>query len=350
MTQEDTALLNTTDLVQAYSIGTSAYRLAKNHGVSIWSILKRLREAGVEIRPDGVRKTLGLSLEAARTFRELTDGLLLGDGSISKKKPSLRIEQSERREDWLKDLERRFAELGVPTGSTNIPGRVKQIQGREVVKTPSRVIYLPLCEEVRAERDRWYPGDLKRVPRDLVLTPLTLAQWFCGDGTHDQQGFLYFCTNGFVREDVEWLAGEITDRFAEARCMPVGTHRPGEYKVVLSKRGEALALAEAMRPHMPACCLYKLRFVREPYDQYIEGIHVKVRHADEGEVCVTVPRCPCPIIPRSTDRIDWLKGRPDLEGWRKTGFKGWLERQGLTPDQTSKVLATVVRLAEYYLP
>jgi len=259
----NTAHLNSSDLVEAYRSGTSAYRLAKNAGVSIWAILKRLREAGVTIRPDGVRKTLDLTSEGSQVFRELVDGLLLGDGSISRNKPSLRIEQSLVREGWLDDLQRRFSELGVKTGSTSIPQRTKIIEGRSVMKSPSRVMYLPLCDDVRAERSRWYPRNQKRVPRDLVLTPLTIATWFCGDGTHDQQGFLYFCTNGFVRSDVQWLADQLSV-FAEARCVPVNAARPGEYKIVITKRGQALALANIIRPYMPECCLYKLRFVRAP--------------------------------------------------------------------------------------
>lgn len=47
-------------LAEAYNSGISAFKLAKDNGCSIWSILKRLREQGVEIRPDGVEHRLNL--------------------------------------------------------------------------------------------------------------------------------------------------------------------------------------------------------------------------------------------------------------------------------------------------
>jgi hypothetical protein len=72
-----TAHLDRVDLLGLYNSGVSAYRLAKTHEVSTWAVLKRLREAGADIRPDGVPNELGLGPDSAWVLRQITDGLVI---------------------------------------------------------------------------------------------------------------------------------------------------------------------------------------------------------------------------------------------------------------------------------
>ncbi len=253
--------LNTDYLTQAYKSGISGYRLSKELRVSLWVILDRLRKAGVVIRPSGTRKKLHLALEDATILRELTDGLLLGDGSISAKKPHLRIEQSNSRFGWLEDLQERFQSIGVRTRLTSIPSRVRIIEGREVVKTPSTVLCTPVCNEFRAERDRWYPCGKKRVPKDICLTPLSLAQWLSGDGVSRPEGGLELCTNGFLQEDVELLVSELY-RQTGVRSTVGKTPRKGQFKLHILRKSEAVRFRDLVKPYMSRCCLYKLERVR----------------------------------------------------------------------------------------
>lgn len=256
-----TSHLDTASLAEAYRAGTSSFKLARDNGVSLWAVLKRLREAGVEIRPDGVRKTLNLSAESSQVLRELVDGLLLGDGSICKAKPSLRLEQSRKRDGWITDLQDQLAAIGVTSNTTEIPPVTKILMGRSVTKDWSRVLYTPVCEEMRAERLRWYPDGVKRVPSDLKLTPLTIAMWFAGDGTYDAQGALFFCTNSFLRHEVVRLADELTVLDVRAYMAPV-PGRDRQYKVSVTRRNDAQRLKEIIVPHLPSCCMYKLQHVR----------------------------------------------------------------------------------------
>jgi hypothetical protein len=252
--------LNIPELVKAYQAGTSAVKLAHTNHVSVWAVLKRLRDAGVQIRPSGVRKMLGLAPEATSILREIVDGLLLGDGSIAANKPSLRIEQSADRDGWLTELQAQLACIGVWSNSTRIPPKTKMIDGRSITKGWSRVLYTSVCDEMRAERLRWYPDKIKRIPADIVLSPRTIALWFAGDGTYNGYGNLFFCTNGFLREEVEGLADALSVFGVQAYCAPAG--RFDEYKVNVTKRDDAERLRVLMDPFLPTCCTYKLRFVR----------------------------------------------------------------------------------------
>lgn len=76
----NTLRLSTEQLVSAYNSGTSAYRLAKDNECSIWSIITRLRKAGVEIRPDGVPKYLNLTPDRKQVFDSI-------NGSIKHREP-----------------------------------------------------------------------------------------------------------------------------------------------------------------------------------------------------------------------------------------------------------------------
>lgn len=54
-------------------------------------------------------------------------------------------------------------------------------------------------------RDNWYKEGKKIIPRDIKLSPLSLAIWFMDDGTKVGNSGYYLCTNNFLIEDVEFL-------------------------------------------------------------------------------------------------------------------------------------------------
>lgn len=60
---------------------------------------------------------------------------------------------------------------------------------------------------------KWYPKGKKIVPKDIVLTPLTLRQWYIGDGclikSKNANPRIRLYTNCFSIKDVEWLRGQL---------------------------------------------------------------------------------------------------------------------------------------------
>jgi len=61
----------------------------------------------------------------------------------------------------------------------------------------------PFFTEMRKE---WYPNDKKVVPLNLELTPLTIAMWFCDDGSNCfQNREAKICTQSFTIEEADFL-------------------------------------------------------------------------------------------------------------------------------------------------
>lgn len=258
---EKTAGLDPEDLARRYREGVSAYRLAKDHGCSIWSIITRLRSVGVEIRKDGVPTNLELSGENLRLFRSMVTGILLGDGSINKLKKFLRLQQAEKRLGWLQQVQESFSSMGVKSRIIPINSKTSTHQDGRIVHTgPSFLLYTTVCDEFRDLRRTWYPDDgAKRVPKDLRLDPVSIAHWLCGDGSRSGSGFTFY-TNGFVEEDVDLLILRLRgDLGIESR--KVRHVRPGQFVITVGRMEEARKIADAVRPHMAECCLYKLEHV-----------------------------------------------------------------------------------------
>jgi hypothetical protein len=83
---------------------------------------------------------------------------------------------------------------------------------------------------------KWYPEGKKIIPRDIKLTPLTLRQWFIGDGTYyftaRRKRHLWLCSQGFTRLDVDWLVERlITLGFKSIRRLCSNRIRISSYSI-----------------------------------------------------------------------------------------------------------------------
>lgn len=256
-------LLEPSALIAAYQRGDSALELAKRYGCSIQTVLSRLREAGVRIRPAGERHTvkeLGLRSSKAARFKEIIDGLLLGDGCINNA-GVLQVAQSIRRVGWLRVIMQLCSDLEIACGMTpaRAPKRAAYIKGRCVRGGPSRTFYAHTYKETKDQRLRWYPHGTKRVPRDLAVTPLSVALWYCGDGTGSKNGTMEFCTQGFSRADVCRLARRLSETFQVHAYVGQATDGP---VVRIDRRDDAFKIKQLIKAFIPRCCVYKLKHIR----------------------------------------------------------------------------------------
>lgn len=265
-----TTHVDSASVVSAYAAGESASALARSHGISIWAVLKRVRDAGVPVRSikEQCEKHRSPPTTDAYTFGEIVEGLLLGDAYIDRK-GLIHLEQSDVRFGWVEQIASLLRDVGAESKIIPIPPKTRFIEGREVRSGDAHVLYTPAYVELQAERKRWYPGGKKVVPRDLLLTPMSVAHWFCGDGTSSPEGSLSFCTNGFLPEDVEFLV-QCLQRDLGVHAHTGRTSREGQLKIMVSQRDEAVKLQRVIEPLLPECCLYKLRNVRPtiPEDQH----------------------------------------------------------------------------------
>lgn len=63
--------------------------------------------------------------------------------------------------------------------------------------------------ELLVIRKKWYPKGKKIVPRDIKLTPLTVRQWYIGDGSLVKSKFITLYTQCFTVYDVNWLVKQL---------------------------------------------------------------------------------------------------------------------------------------------
>lgn len=196
---------------------------------------------------------------------------MLGDGSINAgtraSKTALpscfvRLEQSTARTGWLLQVQDELRAIGVHVRV--IPRKPRRVvacvDGREIRGGPSLLLYTGVYDEFRTERERWYPDGTKCVPDDVTITWRSVAHWFCGDGSCSNDGSLTFYTNGFTRREVGSLASSLSALGIDAEVRE--RRERGEFTVRLPGRSNTCRFADGVRPFMPECCMYKLRFVR----------------------------------------------------------------------------------------
>ncbi|MFA5054199.1 MAG: hypothetical protein WC565_09080, partial [Parcubacteria group bacterium] len=193
------------------------------------------------------------------SLRGVLDGLLLSDGSYQRKgdRPTalLRLTQHSRRRGWLDMLVRDLHSNGIESFIGEVTKKVSWLEGRFMPERRYDLLRSLNYAEFVPERVRWYPNGIKAVPPDLRLTPVVLTHWFCGDGRGgDQKGTLGFCTDGFSISDVDFLVYRLSEDLGITTLRTLN-HR-GHPQILVSRRDEAVRLADCVSPYLPECCVY----------------------------------------------------------------------------------------------
>ncbi len=254
--------------VQAYANGTSASRIAEQRGISLNTTLRHLRSAQQSIRPAGVRPAVDLDLTPR--FHEITDGLMLGDGSINKA-GSVRLTQCIAHRQWVFEVKSMLRMSGLDCGITPLPPKSTKSKtfGRTVHSNGGLMLYSQICRQTKQERSRWYPHGKKLVPRDVVMSRLSVALWFCGDGAFGTNGTLRFCTQGFSSTDVNFLISLMRDIIDIHAYLAKSVDGP---IIKIDRRDDAVRLTEFMQPYVSPCFEYKLRHVRPRAPDYFRKL------------------------------------------------------------------------------
>jgi predicted transcriptional regulator len=250
------------DILRRFDRGASVNVIAKNYCCDNGTVECYLAEHGR--KPRAVVR----HLELTSTACNIIAGLLLGDGSLSQSRragrsPSLRIGQAVKRVGWLRHIAKRLLAEGwqIRLYERCLSKRPCTIDGRKINGGRSFQLESLNYHELKEERARWYPRvGPKRVPKDLRLTPEIVADWFCGDGTYSKTGQLSFCTDGFAKECVEFLIERLAKDMGITSTLQRRT--PERFAIGVCRLTDAYKLAQAIRPRLPQCCLYKLKHVR----------------------------------------------------------------------------------------
>lgn len=148
--------------------------------------------------------------------KQFLNGLMLGDGSIvyptknGSLFPRLTITRKSTDIEYLNWQYNFFKEFynNTPKLRSAYDKRTEKIYYSCNIQTKSGQIF-------KDYHNKWYLNGKKIVPRDLVLTPLTLLIWFLDDGcitTSSKNALtMKLSTDGFLKDDVSFLAQLLSD-------------------------------------------------------------------------------------------------------------------------------------------
>lgn len=251
------------EIVQRYQAGDSASVLAREFKSSVWAIITRLRKNGVAVRSakeQNARYVGDRRIKANfNALQEILDGVLLSDGYIHRK-GGLYVEQAWARVGWLEYLVEQLRACGCESRLIEVPPKDKflKAENRIIHGHGGKVMYTPCYEELKECRRRWYLEGKKCVPTDLVLTPMSLAQWLCGDGSLSNFGWgVVLYTNGFTESDVHFLI-EVLLRDLGIKSTLKRLGRNKEPVIQVHGKEDAFRLAKIVLPYVPECCRYKV--------------------------------------------------------------------------------------------
>lgn len=138
--------------------------------------------------------------------------------------------------------------------------------------------------------DRWYPDGKKRVNReDFVkyFSPRMLAIWFMDDGAcqrtlttaNNQSEHAVLCTDGFEKEDVEWLAEELTSRGFSCKVQQI---KDKYYRIRFTADGYR-ALVSYIGEYVIPSMQYKMGQHTKPFNPSVWELEPATIYFDEIE-------------------------------------------------------------------
>jgi len=192
-----------------YNSGVSIRQISKITFLSPPKIYKNLKEANIIPNRGFPDTTCKIATKLTSEQIEIVDGLLLGDGSLEMRGKTPKISLTTIQKEWANSVMNR---LPFSFRFHTQPARIRKTKTGVIIN--SKETY-----QIQSKVDvslgnfyaRWYPKD-KIIPNDLVITPIVMREWFCGDGstTRDENRVkLTFCTDGFNLNDCEILAAKI---------------------------------------------------------------------------------------------------------------------------------------------
>jgi len=191
----------------------SFLQIAKLYNVSLSTISNWLKRYHITPRLSGegvhFRKVnfCNLSIEAISWLY----GELLGDGCLqSRYFNSARISYSSKYKEYIEYISDTLKLFGVKQS-----GRIRKKHLTDRGMDCYSYQYNSLAySELSVIYKKWYPEGKKVVPKDIELTPLTLRQWYIGDGClihpRGSKPYISLATNGFPISNVGWLVEQLS--------------------------------------------------------------------------------------------------------------------------------------------
>lgn len=193
----------------------SAQDIADKYGCSDTSIYNALEHYNIETRKQENH------CNVTEKFLGLLDGTLLGDGWLTGGNTSAQYGIEQNNKPYIKWMYNKF-------NNFNIDGRIRKRTrtreetaesfGRTVPDNNKEFTYHYFntfyYKELKEQHIRWYPNNVKVIPKDIHITPLSMFIWFLEDGSAywGSTKKIHFYTNGFDKEYVIMLKNKLSDK------------------------------------------------------------------------------------------------------------------------------------------
>ena len=195
------------ELYQKYIIeNLSQQKVADYFNVSVDTIKRNLKMYNISSHTNKDWMT-NEPIQLTQRQQEIINGALLCDGSIVKPKKGLNAYFS-----YLSKSEEHVRAVCTELEDYVSPGfyyKYEEIYDKRTDKSYSRYSFRTLTNPTFTELyNMWYKNNIKIVPKNLILTPLTCLIWYLGDGELAQSstrasGYILLCTDSFIKEDIE---------------------------------------------------------------------------------------------------------------------------------------------------
>lgn len=194
---------------------------------------------------------------------QIIDGTMLSDGAFRKPRRVthnsyfyLNQSYGGLHLDWVLSVKEAFETVGLSFSDSTpfIEPRVSQGRKHKFCSLWSRY-------SIEATRcyNRWYSDGHKVVPGDLILTPVTIANWFMGDGSsswfNSNLVAVNFATHGLGRQGVLRLVGMLMDCGIKTRC---GQNK-GYPVIFITTTEDVASLMSMIEPHILPSYHYKVK-------------------------------------------------------------------------------------------
>lgn len=223
-----------------------------------------------------------------QTQLEVLEGSLLGDGYLEKTKRAknarFKFKQAKRNLDYVvgvrndlqdfvtADIKKDKARAPTRIDGGKVSHRLEDWNGKWL---HSRFFYTIYHSIFLEQYQRWYGSGMKRVPRDLKLTPRMVAHWLAQNGNNyvdkkNSQKSITLATNAFPYDDQVFLVQRLQDDIGIEAT--VSKSRPGQFSVRVRSRSY-FKFINLMRPFLETytCLHYKLDTTVSPRTEKGQG-------------------------------------------------------------------------------
>ena len=198
---------------------------------------------------------------------EIFIGSMLGDGSLNLPKNGVNANfiikrKIEDKEYLIWEFEK-FKKFCITP-----PKEYSRFDKRTNKHYPGISFYTRHCPAFTEQYKLWYPEKIKLVPKNLQLTALSILIWFLDDGcvSIGQTGKVQikFATNGFIKNDVDYLANLLHKRYSQHYGVHLNKNKNNlneNYGFIIQGSGlAALAIINEIDPIFPDFMLRKAKW------------------------------------------------------------------------------------------